>query len=303
MKFDFSKGLFLIFILSGVVVAARVYGLTPLQLNMLDNFLFTFFVLFLAFVIGFTYRIVLSKVLAWLDDNTSDGTKSSAFPIMSFFGNTALTLGTLYFIMEHFGVDLLVIVTSLGLVGLAISFGAQSTLQQFFSGIGMMMTRIVKAGDIVRLNDNPTRMVVRSIGVMTTTFSSFENEEVITMPNDALATSTVTNLTGETGNYCIEVHMQVSIKDVDLDRLAVALETAVLDIDHVITDGSLPVPHLMYYGVEGGRARCKFLVYIDDYHHHDETYSRILRKISSVLRDSDMVPTGCTEVKIVEVTK
>ncbi|MCQ2084566.1 MAG: mechanosensitive ion channel family protein [archaeon] len=292
MKFDFRKGLFILFVVLAIVVSTRVYGLSTLQLGIIDNILFVLVVILIVVIIAIAYRRLLSKVLAWVDDTTEDGTKSSAFPIMSFFGNTSLVLGCLYVIMNHFGVDLVVIVTSLGLVGLAISFGAQSTLQQFFSGIGMMMARTVKAGDIVRLDSNPTRLVVRSIGVMTTTFSSFENEEIITMPNNTLASSTVTNLTGESGSYCLELHMQFRISTVDLDELAETIEKSLDDVKHVITDGSLPYPHLQYYGLEGGTTKCKFLVYVDDYHYHDETYSIILRRVVRVLKDHGMGPNG-----------
>ncbi|MCQ2070269.1 MAG: mechanosensitive ion channel family protein [archaeon] len=292
MKFDIGKGIASVVFLAGVVIASRIFGLDPLQLYYFDSAIYVLYTVTLLVIALTAYKFCLVKLLGWLDNSTDDGSTSSVYPILLMFGNMAIILLGLYLTLNHFGVDLLVIVTSLGIVGLAISFGAQSTLQQFFSGIGMILTRSVKTGDVVRVEGNDQRLIVKSIGVMATRFKSMENEEDVTIPNSNLSTALINNLTGESPHYCINVFMDYKVDVVDLDRAYQVLEEATRTVPKVVVDGSLPMPHVHLISYEQGIVKAKLMAYIENYAEHDEIYNQVILTITRALKKEGLLPTG-----------
>ena len=54
-------------------------------------------------------------------------------------------------VMDQFGVDVLGVVTALGVVGIAVGFAAQDTLSNFISGVTLLVERPFQIGDWVEL--------------------------------------------------------------------------------------------------------------------------------------------------------
>ena len=292
MKFDTGKAVFVLIIILGVAMCARILGMNPYSITMFNYFVYTTIMIILCLIILYIARYVLVKLLGWIDDSTDDGSKSSVFPLLSVLIDLIVILAFTYVILDEYGVDLMVIVTSLGIVGLAISFGAQSTLQQFFSGFGIMMTRSLRTGDVVRLRDDDTRLIVQSIGMMTTTFRSMENAEIIIMPNDVVSQSVVRNMTAETKSYCIDLQMHFRVEDRDLDKVNDVLTKAAYGIDHIVVDGSLPLPKVQFMEFNQEGVRTRLLAYLDDVHYYDDVLSDLIRSVTGALRENGILPNG-----------
>lgn len=263
MKHDVGKIAFLIILIVGLCLCARVYGLSAYQITVFDSIAFVILAVAVCILALFVYRFVISSALRWYsgDDSKSD---MSMYPLFSIIGNLVIILATLYVILSRFGVDLLVIVTSMGIVGLAISFGAQSTLSQVFNGLTLMLTRTFRSGDIVRINNSDTRLIVRSVGIMATQFQSMENEEIFYMPNTSVASSTIVNMTREGRVYCAIISFETALLTTDMERTREIVLNIANEHPHVITDGSYPKPYLLFKSTDKTHARVELFAFIDD---------------------------------------
>jgi small-conductance mechanosensitive channel len=292
MKFDTGRAIFVLIIILGIAECTRILGMSPYSITIFNYFVYTIFMIIICLIALYVARYILIKLLGWIDDSTSDGSKSSVFPLLSVMIDLIIILTFTYLIMENFGVDLMVIITSLGIVGLAITFGAQSTLQQFFSGFSIMLTRSLRTGDIVRIRDNDTRLIVQSIGMMTTTFRSMENAEIIIMPNDVVSQSIVRNMTAETKSYCIEVIMHFKVEDRDLDKVDEILKSSAYGIDHIVVDGSLPQPKVQFMEFNQEGVKTRLMAYLDDVHYYDDVLSDLIMSVTKALRENGILPNG-----------
>jgi len=101
-----------------------------------------------------------------------------------------LGLGTLI-ILTEFKVDILPILTGLGVGGIAVALALQSPLSNFFAGVTLVSDRQIKQGDFIHL-DNGLEGWVQSIGWRSTLVMTREHQVVI-IPNLKLSESIITN--------------------------------------------------------------------------------------------------------------
>ena len=88
------------------------------------------------------------------------------------------------------GVETTSFVALLGAAGFAVGLAFQGSLSNFAGGILLLILRPYKVGDFI--DSSGARGVVEEIGIVYTTLSTPDNK-VITVPNGALANSTITN--------------------------------------------------------------------------------------------------------------
>lgn len=79
-----------------------------------------------------------------------------------------------------------------GAVAIAIGFGSQDVMNNFMSGIILLMEQPIRVGDVVLLNDS--QCSVTHIGLRSTRLKNSQNHELI-LPNTLLIEKAVTNLT------------------------------------------------------------------------------------------------------------
>ena len=92
--------------------------------------------------------------------------------------------------LGQLGVDTTSLVALLGAAGLAIGLSLQGSLQNFASGVMLIVFRPFQKGDFVDIAG--TAGVVEEIGIFTTTMATVDNKEII-VPNGAIYSSTITN--------------------------------------------------------------------------------------------------------------
>ena len=93
--------------------------------------------------------------------------------------------------LDYLGMSIVPLITALGVGGLAVAMALQDTLNNLFSGLSILMTRKIRAGDYVRL-DTGQEGNVTDITWRNTTIRALENNLVI-VPNSKLGTAIVTN--------------------------------------------------------------------------------------------------------------
>ncbi|MCL1984308.1 MAG: mechanosensitive ion channel family protein [Methanomassiliicoccaceae archaeon] len=189
---------------------------------------------------------------------------SSILPLLRMIGKIVIGMVTAGAVLAAIGFDLMIIVAGAGVIGLAISFGAQSTLAQFFSGFTLLITRPFKPGDLVRLNSDPDVLKVVGVGFMTTTFKNWSNSEVFTMPNQKVAASTIVNITAETSHFRVTVLVRVPYgTDIALAK-RLALE-AMTEHPRIMQDGSEEMPKSRVHDLGDSYLVVRVSGFVDDF--------------------------------------
>ena len=93
-------------------------------------------------------------------------------------------------ILSQFGVNVLSLITGLGVVGIAVGFAAQDTLGNFIAGTTLLVERPFRIGDWVQVNEQVGK--VREITLRNTRLVTRDNVYT-SIPNSAVASSEILN--------------------------------------------------------------------------------------------------------------
>lgn len=93
-------------------------------------------------------------------------------------------------------------------IGLLLSIGSAGVVNQAVSGLMLMYSRALKAGDYVQIGD--TEGTVVSLGMFSTKIRTIKNEEV-SIPNAVILGTTTKNLTGPEKSENVILHTAVTI--------------------------------------------------------------------------------------------
>ncbi|MBD2138753.1 mechanosensitive ion channel [Anabaena sp. FACHB-1237] len=138
-----------------------------------------------------------------------------------------LVLGTLI-ILQTLGVQITPLVTTLGISGLVVGLALQDTLANLFSGFYLVISKQVRTGDYVKL-DNNYQGYVTDINWRNTTISEMSNN-VIIVPNSKLASATFTNYHLPVKEITLSINVGVSYaSDLDLvERVTIEVAKEVM---------------------------------------------------------------------------
>ncbi len=130
---------------------------------------------------GFRY---IKKIVRNLDEDTEAILRSAVAYI--------IWLTAIVIVLNIMGIKIESLITSLGLMSVAIGFAAQATISNFISGLMIMFDRSVRIGDVIEVNGNIG--AIHSIGILSTRLKTFDNL-LIRVPNRELLDSDVKNYT------------------------------------------------------------------------------------------------------------
>lgn len=171
---------------------------------------FRFSMISIIIAIGlFILGLVLTRLFqGWLDGGPFELTKYQngvGASIRAVVGYAGFILSALLAI-SYAGLDFTNIAIVAGALSVGIGFGLQSIVNNFVSGLILLIERPVKVGDWVIVGDQ--QGYVRRISVRATEVETFDRSSVI-IPNSQLITSTVTNWTH--GNSVGRVTVKVGV--------------------------------------------------------------------------------------------
>lgn len=95
-------------------------------------------------------------------------------------------------VINHYGIEITPILTTLGIAGLAVALALQDTLANVFSGIWIQTQRSMQPGHYIRLEDQKLEGFVDDVGWRTTKVRTLPGNLVV-IPNQAVAKSTITD--------------------------------------------------------------------------------------------------------------
>ena len=121
--------------------------------------------------------------------------------LLRYFGDFAIAIALLLFFCISHDINVVGIIASLGIGGIAIAFAAQKTLEQFLGGIVLTLDRPFTVGDYIGLSDGPTGKQgtfgrVESIGLRSTKIRTSGKGTLTIIPNNALTQATIENFSG-----------------------------------------------------------------------------------------------------------
>lgn len=93
-------------------------------------------------------------------------------------------------VLQEWNFDIAAVLGGLGLIGMAVAFGAQNLIANLFGGVAIFLDHIFAEGEWIRVND--VEGTVESIGFRTTKIRRFD-KSLVTVPNAKIADSAVTN--------------------------------------------------------------------------------------------------------------
>lgn len=257
-----GRYLFVVVLLIGIQQCLRIWDINERIVANISNVVSVVLCLCIAYIVWKIYKVVTYHIVVTRDrDNKID---DSLYPLIKMAGKTVIVIVTLSVVLAIYGMDLATIVTSAGIATLAISLGAQSTLNQFFCGLVLLSTRPFRIGDKIKLGDDSEVLIVNKIGIMETEFKVWLNEEIQHIPNSTVMSSAIVNITK--GDKCYKVVDYIDIDyNADIDKARDIILAIANAHPKVVTDGSKSMPDFRFSSMEDSAIRIRLSYIVDDH--------------------------------------
>lgn len=150
-------------------------------------------------------RVILAFSAIWAAFNLTDllaawaskhATKSDTkfddllIPLLQRTAKVFLAAMGLIYVANAFSIEIMPLLTGLGIGGLAVAFAAKDTIENFFGSVSVILDRPFEIGDWIVVND--VEGTVEDLGFRSTRIRTFYNS-LVTMPNASLVRAQVDN--------------------------------------------------------------------------------------------------------------
>ena len=225
---------------------------------------------------SFALFSIFILLIKWYSARTQENKlfSKNALPLFDNLGKIIIFLGSIYFILLSWDVDVTGWVASAGILSIVIGFGAKDTVANLFAGIFIMADAPYKEGDYINL-DTGERGCVKSIGIRSTRIMTRDDIE-ITIPNSVIANSKIINESG--GPYEKErVRLNISVSyDSDIDKVREILFKLAEQSEHSCDD---PKPRIRFREFGDSGLRFQLLFWIEK----PELRGRAIDAVSSAI--------------------
>ena len=280
-----AKPFVVLIALFGLAQCARIYGLEESSVATLTNIVNIAYICMGALIVWGIYkamiryifhkkaeRLMREESVRSDRDHHSESrdiiqnsiVDDSLIPLLDTMGKIFITVFAFASILAALGFDLMIIITSAGILGIAISLGAQNTISQFISGVTLMINRPFVPGDVVRVGTSQDVMRVKKVGLMATQFDDNNSNSTMTLPNNVVASSLITNITGKTSVYRVKPLVGVDY-NTDVDVAMKLMVEAANEHPRAILDGSYSKPSARLESFEDSYIKLSVSVYVDDF--------------------------------------
>lgn len=144
------------------------------------------------------------------------------------------TIGVLT-ILGIIGVDLTLIATSLGIVGIAVGFAARDLISNLISGIFILIDRTYLVNDAVVIRD--TYGIVRLITLRNTEIKTFDGNIVI-IPNSQVVSDKIINMTSGSNLMLSSISVNISYNE-DSQKVKNLMKRALDDVEGVFVENEI----------------------------------------------------------------
>jgi small-conductance mechanosensitive channel len=199
----------------------------------------------LTIVLLYSVTLVLARLTAGFVSIFVQRTEGVSTSLLSNVAKIAvLVLGTLI-LLQTVGIQITPIITTLGVGGIAVGLALQDTLANLFSGFYLVISKQVRSGDYIKLDDG-NQGYVTDITWRNTTIKEISNN-VIIVPNSKLASAIFTNYHLPAKEITLTMDVGVSY-DSDLELVEkVTIEVAKEVMQEIAPELSKNEPYMRFH--------------------------------------------------------
>ncbi len=238
-------------------------------------------IIFLIFIIGFTY--LASFIKRFLNDRVlprfiSDSGLRYTLARMSQY---VIVIIGVFVSFQFLGIDLTGLAVIFGFLSVGIGFGLQNITSNFISGLIVLFERPISVGDRVEVNG--IEGDVEEINIRSTKVKTLQNISII-VPNSEFVSKDVINYSHGDPSYLLIVDVGVGYGS-DLDKVIQALNEVAEENDHVLENPAHRI-HLRSFGDSAWNM--KLLVMIPDVKKRYGVLNEINQEIVRKFREYDI---------------
>lgn len=185
-------------------------------------------------------------------------------------------------ILQTLGISITPLLTALGVGGLAVALALQDTLSNLFAGIHILMTKQIKPGDFIRL-DNSEEGYVVDITWRNTTIKKLSGNLVI-IPNSKLAYAIITNFNLPEKPLTFSVDVKISYEN-DLEKVEkIAIEVA----KEVIKENKSFEPKVLFHTLSELGITFSVVLWAKDYTEQGVIKHEFIKKLLARFREENI---------------
>ncbi len=180
------------------------------------------------------------------------------------------------------GVKLEALFAAGAVFAVGIGFAMQNIVQNFVSGVILLVERSIEPGDVIEVNSHVVR--VHQMGIRATLVRTLDDEDMI-VPNSILVQSTVKNYTHQDQIYRVRITVGVHYHS-DVDQVRKVLEKAAHDCDFRVKTHD---PRVLLLGFGASSIDYEVSVWIDDPWNFRIMSSKLRENVWRALKHSGIV--------------
>jgi small-conductance mechanosensitive channel len=204
----------------GEVFSRPLFTLSGTEVTLLSIVIF-FLVVFFSAAVSFVLQRALKRSLA----HRFEKQKGTLAAILRLVHYSIIIIG-FGIGLQTIGINISALFAAGAVFAIAIGFAMQNIVQNFVSGIILLVERTIKPGDILEIEGNVVKVV--DMGIRTTIVRTWREEELI-MPNGILAQSTVKNYTMRDNEFRLGIEVGVAYES-DMKKVIEVLEETARNI-------------------------------------------------------------------------
>ncbi|MFO7749651.1 MAG: mechanosensitive ion channel family protein [Desulfobacteraceae bacterium] len=136
------------------------------------------------------FNVIDAVAIIRFKQNESRPLRGELINITIKFAKLLILIAVLSMALNHFGIQMTAILSTLGIGGLAFALAAKDTLSNLFGGFTILMDDLFRQGDWIIIQEVEGTVV--EVGVRSTTIRTFDNA-LVTVPNSTIANHQVVN--------------------------------------------------------------------------------------------------------------
>lgn len=208
------------------MLTKTLFTISDTEVSLLSILIFLL-IIFSSIVISMLLQRGFKKALSKKFEKR-EGTLAAA---MRLFHYTMMLIG-LGIGLQVVGINLSALFAAGAVFAIAIGFAMQNIIQNFVSGVILLLERSIKPGDILEVEGNLVKVI--DMGIRTTVVRTRLQEDLI-MPNSIISQSTVKNYTLRDNKFRLKVLVGVSY-DSDMEKVMEVLHDAAMQMSWKIAD-------------------------------------------------------------------
>jgi len=194
-----------------------------------------------------------------VERNYENFNRSNLFLISRITTSLIIVIGIVV-ALEYLGMDFGKLTLVASALSVGIGFGLQDSVKNMAAGVVILTERTMRIGDWIVCGTNTG--VIQKITIRSTIIQTWDKAEII-VPNSELVTQQVTNwtLTKPTGRIVLPVGVAYGT---DIEVVETILLAASQSHHNVLTDGSEPLPVVLFIGFGDSSLEFELRCFIDD---------------------------------------